>query len=304
MKDSFRNHIVDIPLVIIFLITVGFNPYMSAQKPLDLSNVKFKIVCNDTVSVNERIHIEYVLDYENQFNPDFLELKIHNFETDCARLLYVGKTGSSTNLCIINGQKATTHKVKWDAVIKTIKEGFFVTPNVILLCKNDTLDISPKAKTIVVKEDTSSWDVEKLRNDTVTKIPDNAIIQLATVLDKGTINLGDSVVMQIKLQSNQNISEGRFETPIEIDDCFYENIEMIATEPAKIAVNGVECNEWILAEFRLIPLKSGIIRIPEIKIKGICTVRKKVKVPFLGSLPKIYDVIFQAKSKEIELKVK
>lgn len=110
--------------------------------------------------------------------------------------------------------------------------------------------------------------------------------------------------MQIKLQSNQRFSEVRFDTPVEIDDCFYENIETIAAEPIKIAVDGVECNEWIVSEYLLIPLKSGIIRIPEIKIKGNCTVQKEETDPFWGSLPQFYNVPFHAKSKEIKLKVK
>lgn len=301
MKDSFRHKIVGISLVIMFLTTALFNPYILAQEPLDLSNVKFKIVCNDTVSVNERIPIEFVLDYENQFNPDFLELKIPNFETECAKLLFVGKTLTNTSHSIINGNKKTTHKVKWVVSIKTVKEGRFLTPDVILLYKNDTLDISPKSKTIVIKE---GADASKLRNDTAKKGSYNTLIRLITVLDKGTINLGDSVLMQIKLQSNQRFSEVRLDTPVEIDDCFYENIETIAAEPINIAVDGVECNEWIVSEYLIIPLKSGIIRIPEIKIKGNCTVQKEETDPFWGSLPKFYNVPFHAKSKEIKLKVK
>lgn len=303
MKDSLKNHILGISLVIIFLTTVAFNSYILAQEPLDLSNVKFEIVCNDTVRLNERINIEYILDYDNQFDPYFLEFKILNFETECAKLLHAGETSTQFTYNSINGK--STHKIKWDVSIYTVKEGSFVSPDVIVLYKNifknDTLDISPKSKTIVIKE---GWDASKLRNDTVKKESDNTIIRLRTVLNKRTINLGDSVLMQIKLQSNQNLRDADFETPVEIDDCFYEKIDMIDREPIEITVDGIKCYEWIISEYFLTPLKSGTIKIPEIKIKGNYMVKKEETHPFWRTLPRLYPVPFHAKSEEIKLKVK
>lgn len=303
MKDIFRHRIGSISLILSLLTMALASQSVMAQDPINLSNVKFEIVCEDTVEMGKKIHIGYVLDYGDQFNPEFLELIIPNFETDCAKLLYVGKTGTSTSHSIVNGKVTTRHKVKWDATVRAIKEGPFQTPDVSLLYQNIPLDILPKTKTVVISENTN-LPATKQENDTVIKIPDKAIIRLETDLDKGTINLGDSVLMRVKLQSDQSFSQVRFDGPVEIDDCFCEYIETIAGEPIQRTINGVECNEWILAEYRLTPLKSGVIEIPEIRIKGNCSIREDKLDSFWGSLPKYHDVPFQAYSKAIKLKVK
>lgn len=304
MKNIFRHRFINMSLLITLLTSALTNQYTLAQDSIDISDVKFEVVCEDTVGMKELIHIGYVLDYGDQFNPDFLELKIPNFETECAKLLYVGKTGTSTSHSIINGKMTTTHKIKWNATVRAIKEGSFQTPDVSLLYQNNPLDILPKPKTIVISENTNLLDINKQENDTVIKIPDNAIILLEAVLDKSTINLGDSVLLRVKLQSDQSFSQVRFDGPVEIDDCFCEYIETIADEPVQTTINGVTCNEWILAEYRLTPLKSGVIKIPEIKIKGNCSIRKDEKNSFWGYLPKYHDVTFQAHSKVMKLNVK
>lgn len=304
MKNVFRLRISSLLLLITLLTIALTNQYILAQDSIDMSNVKFEIVCEDTVGVKELVHIGYVLDYGDQFKPDFLELKFPKFETDCAKLLYVGKSGTSTSHSIINGKMKTTHKVKWEATIRAIKEGSFQTPNVILLYQNNPLDISPKYKSVVISENANIPEENKHKNDTVIKIPDNAIIRLYAVLDKSSINLGDSVLLQVKLQSDQSFSQVRFDGPIEIDDCFCENIETIAGEPIRTAVDGIECYEWIISEYLITPLKSGAIKIPKIKIKGNCCIRRDEQDSFWGSLPKYYNVPFQAHSNEIKLKVK
>lgn len=304
MKNIFRLRINSLSLLITLLTIVLTNQYILAQESIDMSNIKFEIVCEDTVGVKDLVHIGYVLDYGDQFKPDFLELKIPKFETDCAKLLYVGKTGTSTSFNMIRGKQTTTHKVKWDATIRTTKEGKFTTPDVTLIYKNDTLDVFPNSKTIIIVEPTKLSNNSDTDNDTVIKIPDNAIIRLVTVLDKNSINLGDSVSMQIKFQSDQSFSEVKFETPLEIDDCFYQNLETFTNQPVQTTIDGVECNEWIISEYLLTPLKSGVIKIPEIRIKGNCSIRKDQPDSFWGSLPKYYNIPFQAHSKEIKLKVK
>lgn len=304
MKNIFRLRLCSLSSSITLLTIILTNQCLLAQNSTDWSNVKFEIVCEDTVGVKELVHIGYVLDYGDQFKPEFLELKIPKFESDCAKLLYMGKTGMSTSLNMIRGKQTTTHKVKWDATIRTTKEGEFTTPDVILIYNNDTLDVSPKSKIIIIAEPTKLSKSSSTDNDTIIKIPDNAIIRLVTILDKSSICLGDSVNMQVKLQSNQSFSEVKFEAPLEIDDCFYENLETYTNQPVQTTVDGVECNEWIISEYLLTPLKSGIIKIPEIKIKGNCTIRKDEQDPFWGSLPKYYNVPFQTNSKETRLKVK
>lgn len=304
MKNIFRLSICSLSSLITLLTIVLTNQCLLAQDHIDISNVKFEIVCEDTVGVKELVHIGYVLDYGNQFNPEFLELKIPKFESECAKLLYLGKTGTSTSLNMIRGKQTTTHMVKWDATIRTTKEGEFTTPDVVLIYKNDTLDVSPKSKTIIIAEPTKLLNSSNTDNDTIIKIPDNAIIRLITILDKSSVYLGDTVNMQVKLQSNQSFSEVKFETPLEIDDCFYENLDTFTNQPVQTTVDGVECNEWIISEYLLTPLKSGIIKIPEIKIKGNCTIRKDEQDPFWGSFPKYYNVSFHTNSNEIRLKVK
>lgn len=297
MKCSFNNRILGISLFKMVLIMISSNQIILAQKSIDLSNVKFEIICNDTVGVNENAYIGYVLDYQDQFNPDSLELITQDFENDCSRLLYAAKTSTSTNVSTINGKTTTTHQVKWNAVIKTEKEGKFLTPGIILLCNNDTIDISPKSKVVVIKERTNPSDLSKLK-------PDNEIIRLVTVLDKESINLGDSVLMQVKLQSNQSFWEVRNDNLVEIDDCFYENKNMFFGEPIQITVDGVECLEWIVTEYILTPLKSGVIKIPEFKLKGNYKVEIARPDAFWGTLSSYQDVPFQTQSKEIKLKVK
>lgn len=304
MKNIFRLRLCSLSSLITLLTVVLTNQYLLAHETIDMSNIKFNIVCEDTVGIKELVHIGYVLDYEDQFKPDLLELKIPKFESDCAKLLYMSKTDTSTSLNMIRGKQTTTHKVKWDAAIRTTKEGEFTTPDVILIYNNDTLDVSPKSKIIIIAEPTKLSKSSSTDNDTIIKIPDNAIIRLVTILDKSSICLGDSVNMQVKLQSNQNFSEVKFETPLKIDDCIYENLGTFTNQPVQTTVDGVECNEWIISEYLLTPLKSGIIKIPEIKIKGKCTIRKDVQDSFWGSLPKYYNVPFQTNSNEIILKVK
>lgn len=305
MKNVFRHRIIRVLLLITLLTTALTNHYILAQDTVDISDVKFEIVCEDTVGMKGLVHIGYVVDCGNQFNPDFLELKIPKFENDCAKLLYVGKDGTRTSHSIINGKMTTTHKIKWDATLRAITEGSFQTPEVSLLYQNNPLDILPKSKTVVISDNTIHSDRNKQDADTVVKIPDNAIIRLEAVLDKNTINLGDSVLLRVKLQSDQSISQVRFDKPMEIDDCFCENIvTMIVDEPVQTTVNGAKCNEWILYEYLLTPLKSGVIKIPEIKINGNCSIRKDEKDSFWGHLPKYYNVPFQVQSNAIKLKVK
>lgn len=304
MKYIFRHCTGSISLILSLLTMVLAGQSVMAEDSFNLSNVKFEIVCEDTVEMGKKFHMGYVLDYGDLFDPESLELKIPNFETDCAKLLYVGKTGTSTSHSIVNGKVTTTHKVKWDAIVRAIKEGSFQTPDVSLLYQNNPLDISPEPKTIVISKKANLPTTNKQENDTVIKIPDNAIIRLETNLDKRTINLGDSVLLQVKLQSNQSFNQVRFDGPLEIEDCFCENIEKIAGDPIQTIVDGVECYEWIIAEYRLTPLKSGVIVIPEIKIKGNCSIRKDEQDSFWGSLPKYHDVPFQSHSNVINLKVK
>lgn len=304
MKNVFKSRISSLTWLIVLSTIVLANQNILAQDSVDMSNVKLEIFCEDTIGVGEQLNIGYVLDYEDQFNPKFLELKIPEFETDCARLLYVGKSGTSTSHSTINGKMKTTHKVKWEAKIKAVKEGTFQTPNVTLSYQSTPLEISPKHKSVVISDIANIPAEKEHKKDTAIKIPDNAIFRLDAVLGKGAINLGDSVLLQVKLQSNQGLSEVKLETPLEIDDCFYENLESFTNQPVKTTVNGVECDEWIIYEYLLTPLKSGVIKIPEIKIKGNCIVCRDEPDSFWGSLPKSYHVPFRTHSNEIKLKVK
>jgi len=303
MDNFLKPKALDIILIITSLFVVSYQ-YCKAENNLDLSNIKFEVICEDTVGVKNIVHIGYVLNYGDQFDPEFLELKVPKFDSEYAKLLYVWKNVTSTSLNIINKQKTTTHKVKWEVTIRPIKEGCILTPNAILLYKNDTLDISPVAKTIIItdsmNENAIIAEADTQKNDSEIKIPDNAIIRLVAVLDKETINLGDSVLMQIKLQSNQRFSEVRFDTPIEIDDCFYEYIETNAGEPIQTTVDGVNCYEWTISEYLLTPLRAGIIKIPKFNLNGNSIVWKDGADFFFS---KFYDVPFHAQSNEIKLKV-
>jgi hypothetical protein len=303
MNNVFRHRISRLSLLITLLATLT-NQHILALDSIDISDVKLEIVCKDTVRVNELVHIEYVLDYRNQFIPDSLELKIPEFETECAKLLYVHKSETCVYHNTINGKTKTTHKIKWDATIRAIEEGRFQTPNVSLLYQNNPIDISPKHKSVVVLENANMKKGNKHKKDTVIKLPDNAIIRLDAVLDKGSINLGDSVLLQVKLKFDQPISQVRFDKPIEIEDCFCEKIEAIANETIKTTVDGIECYECIISEYLIIPLKSGVIKIPKIKIKGECYIQKDEQDSFWDPQSKYYDVPFQAQSNEIKLKVK
>ncbi len=303
MKNAIFQGFFRISLFLTVLATLLPGHDILAKGSHDISNVKFKIECSDTAYLKERsVNIRYILDFGDQFNPNYLELKISDFDSDCAKLLYVGKAISSSR-SIISGKETLRHIVNWNVALRPVKEGLFVTPDVVLLYRNDTLDVSPKSKTIVIAEHTrpSGPDVDK--SETSVKESDKEIIRLLTFLDKESVNLGDSVTMQIKLQSNQRISDGRFDSPLEIDDCYYESISMWSDEPIETTVDGIKCYEWTLLKYNLIPLKTGVIEIPEISMTLNISVPTADTDPFWGFPTGFDNVPIQVHSKEVKLKV-
>lgn len=304
-----KHHIVNQLLLILAFIVISC-PYAHAKENLDLSNVTLEVLCKDSVTVNEDISVDYVLDYGDQFNPDSLELTIPEYNSDCALVKYLTRTASSKSISMTNGKMTTTNKIKWTAILRPLKEGHFVTPDVVLLHNNDTIAISPGTKDVIISNNITE---NKHKNSEAAKKDDakntsqeKAIFRLETVLDKNTISLGDSVLMQIKFQSNQDgFNNVKIDPEIEIDDCFYEKIKTTVKDGTPVTVDGKACYEWIIAEYVLTPLVPGTITIPKIQMKGTYRASKELDDPFFKNyLRQFYEVPFITHSDKQKLKVK
>ncbi|MDE6551377.1 MAG: BatD family protein [Muribaculaceae bacterium] len=306
MIHKTKSILLDQLLLIVILIVLYCQDCL-AYDNFDLANVKFEVICEDSVSANENIHLEYVLDYGDQFDPNSLELRIPEYISDCAIVKYLARSSSSKSISNKNGKMTTTNKIKWGASIKPLKEGQFTTPEVILLHKNDTIPISPVSKTVTiankVKERKDKEEKSSLKNEVSNTMPDNVIIRLETVLDRDAINLGDSVLMKVKLQSNQSPFNNIRIAPIEIDDCFYESDGWNSAEPVPITIDGKDCFEWTVLEYMLTPLVTGTIRIPEIEIKGVYRAREDDPDLFFHLSP-FRNVPFKTHSNKLKLKVR
>lgn len=238
-----------------------------------------------------------------------MELRIPVFISDYATLKYLARSSSSKSISNKNGKMTTTNKIKWGVTIKPLKEGQFTTPEVILLNKNDTVPISQVSKTVIISNDITRHKEKKSestqKDKTKSRIPDNAIIRLISVIDRDEICLGDSVIMKVKLQSNQeSFRDVKCYESIEIDDCFYESKGWNTANPVPVTVDGMDCFEWNIFEYALTPLTSGTIKIPKIKIKGTYRVRDDKSDPFSDSWWQFYNVPFKTQSNELKLKVK
>ncbi len=304
-----KHHIVNQLLLILAFIVISC-PYAHAKENLDLSNVTLEVLCKDYVTVNEDISVDYVLDFGDQFNPKALELTIPECNLDCAFVKYFIKTSSNKSISMTNGKKTTTHRITWTATIKTLKEGHFRTPDVVLLHYNDTVAVFPGTKDIIITKNITENQNKKSeapkKDDAKNTCQEKAIFRLETVLDKNTISLGDSVLMQIKFQSNQDgFNNVKIDPEIEIDDCFYEKIKTTVKDGTPVTVDGKACYEWIIAEYVLTPLVPGTITIPKIQMKGTYRASKELDDPFFKNyLRQFYEVPFITHSDKQKLKVK
>ena len=237
------------------------------------AQTKFSVSYNDTVSIAEPLKIKYIVEDDKEFEitPKSLNLKKGFME-----LLTGPDTSINTSLITYNG-KLTTHKsISFTYTFLCFKSGKYFVPSLTVTDsvgneKSFTDDmsfyVSNDAKYRKQKDSMVDIDIE----DTTVNTAKSKILEIVAVVDKNKISLGDSIKCQIHLFTNLDVVSLNTLKDLEVDNAIRHEIPTDTQKTFKETIyKEMPVKTVLWAEYYLIPLQAGKIKIGDGSFKATC----------------------------------
>lgn len=237
------------------------------------AQTKFSVSYNDTVSIAEPLKIKYIVEDDKEFEitPKSLNLKKGFME-----LLTGPDTSINTSLITYNG-KLTTHKsISFTYTFLCFKSGKYFVPSLTVTDsvgneKSFTDDmsfyVSNDAKYRKQKDSMVDIDIE----DTTINTAQSKILEIVAVVDKNKISLGDSIKCQIHLFTNLDVVSLNTLKDLEVDNAIRHEIPTDKQKTFKETIyKEMPVKTVLWAEYYLIPLQAGKIKIGDGSFKATC----------------------------------
>jgi len=245
-----------------------------ADDVIDQSKIRVTLKCDNIAYIDSVGHLYYHLYYPGTIESNDISLVIHSKEYDNVKFMsdkFI-PSSKSKNVSIINGKQSTKTEIVWDVWFKPTALGSFKTPEYSIQIP-DTLNISPIIKRIQVvdKSDHIGGNNSdgKCKNVNENNAHKSDIVVLKAEIDKDNIALGDSIIMDIKIISNRSLVYVYLNVPVEIEDCYYEQIPFEEFgESRNVEIDGIKCHEYTVLKYVIWPLRHGDFTIPELTING------------------------------------
>lgn len=231
----------------------------NCQTTISASDFKMSIECPDTVYVGDTAVIHYTLTYIGTLENQNLELNFAGTQDGFTKLYKQGVTAASKNMTSINNEVKETGSVTWKATFNIEKDGIFSTPAYTVAYKGfGLLDVPVITKEINACAKPVSGSVQG---------SENLINRL--VFEPGTdvVKLGESVLLTLKLQTSLAFLSNLTVSPMSIpENCLIESLPLSMIQPQPVQIDGKNCNEWAVTQFKATPQKDGQIVIPAISV--------------------------------------
>lgn len=237
------------------------------------AQTKFSVSYNDTVSIAEPLKIKYIVEDDKEFEitPKSLNLKKGFME-----LLTGPDTSINTSLITYNG-KLTTHKsISFTYTFLCFKSGKYFVPSLTVTDsvgneKSFTDDmsfyVSNDAKYRKQKDSMVDIGIE----DTTVNTAKSKILEIVAVVDKNKISLGDSIKCQIHLFTNLDVVSLNTLKDLEVDNAIRHEIPTDKQKTFKETIyKEMPVKTVLWAEYYLIPLQAGKIKIGDGSFKATC----------------------------------
>lgn len=149
--------------------------------------------------------------------------------------------------------------------IKDLAGNIYNVPETTIVSKENNVDPKINSSNTVERENINHKEKSNHNDDSKIHVADSTILVLS--LDKSTVNIGEPVLVTVKLATREQItSVGNVK--YEFDYCYTERI--VNTEPLEWeteTINGIRYQTTPLLKYRLRPLQSGDIALHPIEMQ-------------------------------------
>lgn len=292
--------------LLLFLICLILANSYALGETFDVYNVKIK--CPSQVEVGRIFNVEYTLENLSPEIADKIIFKVGDIDSN-VKLLFDDKTNITTINSMINGKVYEKTSLTWTFTFLALNKGSWTTPSFSAFApdKLNLKQIRSKVELIDKKvdkdSDNSASGMEEISSG---KKPENKHVKtfLKGSVDKETIELGDTITFNLKFISNaEYVKMLFFESPLMIEDVFMipdnDNLDQKLVE-----IDGENFYETIIQTIKIIPLKRGVVKIPQAEINGKAGFYTDFTDPFRETGLNRKEEEFKSHSKPLKIKVK
>lgn len=273
--------------------------YISGEErnPYDLT---INVECGSYATVDSIFTIKYIVSYSGEDSKD-IKFTFDTVSNGNAKFLFFNRTYhlfESKNIGI--NKIKTTQTDTWTATWKALKAGMFVSPSYqVTICngiKVDTLAIQPICKVIKIsktdKKIIKQKEKERKKAIKIGKSKDK-LLAIAEI-GEDEFEVGDTIRCKVYLLNkvivpSANIKDVAIDNTFSIKDCSYELTWLEEVNTDVIDYNGTKYQKIGFAEILIVPGKTGIIKIPPIKLYGHKEIQMFEKNKYWGNTPVVID---------------
>ena len=266
------------------------------------SKWKYTVRHPPIVAQGDTFNIKYIVNAESDLNITNeikdLNSTLSNIDKK-ARLITQSSANSVQTSSNTRGKKTTEITYELTCTFIALKRGKWKVPDYSVngagiytrnMTSEDEIEIIKSKKPKKKESDNSfSWSFSPTGEIIKPKLT------LTATVDKKTIELGDTVTCLLKLKTNAKICRGWFDSPIPIKDA-YSTFNRHSSNPDDGEAEERKDDEWIIQEIKILPLKTGKITIPPIKLRGTLIEYHVIEIIKEGAE-------FEVQSKPVTIKV-
>ena len=238
------------------------------------SKWRYSVTHPSIVAQGDTFNIKYIVTAESDLNiiNEIKELNITLGNIDKkARLINQSSANSVQTFSNTRGKKTTEITYELTCTFVALKRGKWKVPDYSVngagiytrnMTSEDEIEIIKSKKPKKKESDNSlSWTFPSNGKKIKPKLT------LTATVNNKTIELGDTVTCLLKLKTNIPVYKAWFDSQIHIEDAYYTFSSYSSNSDDGEAEERKD-DEWIIQEIKILPLKTGKITIPAIKIKG------------------------------------
>lgn len=263
-------------MVLCFFMLVSATEQIAAQIVVDADSV---------VQLGQRFNLRYQYstnDTTDKIVSPELEWGENNHGFD---ILYGPSRSAMTSVSRVNGRISTSYKVTFTFTLSFNKEGCYTMP--IMQAQTESgKNVSSKPFSVRVTKDAVSLE----SNTSKHKPSKNYLLDVEATVNKDHISLGDSVVCEIRVYTNSDISQMSLTTK-EICPAYWHEHELPNVKSFK-TLEGDSVPSVLLQKFSIIPLQAGEIVLEPMKFR--------FRVQTLDKSIDPYEAFFNAGSAYVE----